>query len=177
MLGALAERATVRLLADESDHARPELAREGLEPLGAAGEVSGSEIAGAGRRPVGGVRDTDPERQQVELLGGLEQARREAGGVEQAPEVVAGVGEVRVRGIRMPARVDATEDDREPRREHVRHRRRRRHAVGLCGFGLARLEARLEGEPDPLGQHGRRASVTGSPDRTTLTVSSLPLQP
>ena len=46
VLRALAERAAVRLLADERDHARPQLAREPLEPLGAAGEVAGC----AGRR-------------------------------------------------------------------------------------------------------------------------------
>ena len=97
-----------------------------------------------------------PSASSVELLGGLEQARREAGGVEQPPEVVARVGEVRCAASEKPARVDAAEDDGEPGREHVRDGGRRRHGSALGRFGLARLEARLEREPDPLGQHGRR---------------------
>ena len=40
-----------------------------------------------------------PSGEQLELLRRLVEARREAGGVEQAPEVVARVREVRVRGI------------------------------------------------------------------------------
>ena len=72
VLGPLAERPAIRLLADERDHARPQLARERLEPLRAAREVAGAEIARAGRRAVGGVRDADPERQQVELLRRVE---------------------------------------------------------------------------------------------------------
>ena len=69
-LGPLAERAAVGLLADEPDRARLELARDPLEPLGRAGEVAPAEVARAGRRAVGGVRDADPVVEQLELLGG-----------------------------------------------------------------------------------------------------------
>ena len=41
---------------------------------------------------------------------------------------------------------------REPGREHVGDGRGRGRRRRLCRFGLARLEARLEREPDPLGQ-------------------------
>ena len=95
VLRTLPERAAVRLLADEGDHARPQLPRQPLEPLGAAREVAGTKVTRAGRRPVGGVRDADAEREQLELLRRLEEPRRKPGGVEQAPEVVARVREVR----------------------------------------------------------------------------------
>src|SRR4029077_854131 len=98
--------AAVRLLPDERDHSRPKRARELLEPLDAAGEIAGSEVAGAWRGAVGRVGDADSEREQVELLGGVEEPRRQPDGVEQAPEVIAGVREVRVRRIREAARVD-----------------------------------------------------------------------
>ena len=71
----------------------------------------------------GGVRRADAVVEQLELLLRLEQPRRQAGVVEQAPEVVARVGEVSVRGRRHAARVDAAEDNLEPGREHVRDRR------------------------------------------------------
>src|SRR5262249_11799311 len=58
-LGALAERAAVRLLADERDRARAELDGQPLEALGRAAEVGGAQVARAGRRPEGGVRQAD----------------------------------------------------------------------------------------------------------------------
>ncbi len=67
-LRPLAERAAVGLLADEADRARLELERDPLQPLGRAGEVALAQVAGAGRRAVGGVGDADPELEQLELL-------------------------------------------------------------------------------------------------------------
>ena len=61
-----------------------------------------------------------PSSSSSELLGGLEQPRREAGGVQQPPEVVARIREVRVRGGGDAAGVDPAEDRRQPRREDVR---------------------------------------------------------
>jgi hypothetical protein len=60
--------------------------------------------------------------EQRELLARLEQPRGQPDIVEEAPEIVARVGEVRVRGGRHLAGVDAAEDDVEPRRKHVRNR-------------------------------------------------------
>ena len=111
--------APVRLLADEADRTRPQLVGQPLEPLRAAGEVALAQVRRAARRPVRRVRDPDSEPQDVDLLGGVHQARREAGGVQQPPEVVARVGEVRGRGIRVEAGVDPAEDDVEIRCEHV----------------------------------------------------------
>ena len=63
--------------------------------------------------------------QRVELLGRVDEPRREAGGVEQAPEVVPRVGEVGGLRVGVEARVDAAEDDVETRRENVGDRARR----------------------------------------------------
>ena len=94
-----------------------------------------AQVARAWRRPVGGVRDADPELQQLELLARVVEARREAGGVQQPPEVVARVGEVGVRGGRDAAGVDPAEDRRQPGREDVRDVALRRLRV-LSGVEL-----------------------------------------
>ena len=123
--GPLAERAAICLLADEAEPAGLELARDLLEPLGRAGEVAAPQVARAGRRAVRGVRDADPFLQQLELLRRLVEPRREARRMEQPPEVVARVREVRLRRRGDAARVDAAEDDLEARREDVRDSARR----------------------------------------------------
>src|SRR5205823_1140909 len=94
----LAERAAVRLLADEADPSRFVLARNLLDSL--AVEVAAAQIAGAGRRAIRRVRDPDPLPQHLELLARRVQPRREAGSVQQPPEVVARVREVRLRSRR-----------------------------------------------------------------------------
>ena len=109
--------AAVGLLADERDRARPQLAGEPLEPP--AVEVAAAEVARARRRPVGGVRHAVAELEQLELLRRLVEPRREARVVEQPPEVVARVREVRRRGRRDAAGVDPAEDAVEVRREDV----------------------------------------------------------
>ena len=124
-LRALAERAAVGLLADEAEPAGLKRMRDLLEPLRRAGEVAAPQVARAGRRAVRGVRDADPFLQQVELLRRLVEPRREARRMEQPPEVVARVREVRCRLGGYAARVDAAEDDLEARRENVRDSARR----------------------------------------------------
>ena len=94
-----------------------------------AREVGAAQVARARRRAVRGVRDADPELEQLELLVRLVEPRREAGVVEQPPEVVARIREVRAGRRRDAARVDAAEDDVEARREDVRDVARR---VGRC---------------------------------------------
>ena len=117
---ALAERAPVCLLADEADPAGSQVVREALEPLGRTREVSAAEIARARSRPEGGVRDPDALPEDVVLLVRLVEARREAGRVEEPPEVVARIREVGSRRGRDATRVDAAEDDAQPGRENVR---------------------------------------------------------
>src|SRR5439155_21080645 len=78
--------------------------------------------ARASRSTRGGVGDPEPELEECELLQRLEAPRREAGVVEQPPEVVARVGEVRGMGRGDPARVDPAEDAGQPGRENIRHR-------------------------------------------------------
>jgi hypothetical protein len=118
-LGPLVERAAVRLLADEREPARLQLAGDPLEALGAALEVAATEVARSRRRAIRGVRDADALFQQLELLRRLVEPRREVRRVEQPPEVVARVREVRVRRRGDPSGVDAAEDDVEARREDV----------------------------------------------------------
>jgi hypothetical protein len=65
---AAAERAAVRLLADESEPLRLQVAGDSLEALRGAREVAAPQVAGAGRRAVRGVRDADPLFEQRELL-------------------------------------------------------------------------------------------------------------
>ena len=118
-----------------------------------------------------------PERQKVELLGGIEEARREPGRVQQSPEVVTRVREMRVRSVREAAGVDPAEDDLQPGREDVRNGGGRLLAGRLCRFGLARLEARLEREANALGQHGSRLHDQGVAGTDDLDGVLTPLWP
>jgi hypothetical protein len=92
-LGTLAERTAIRLLADEPDPARVDAGQS----LGRAGEVVATQVAGARRRARRGVRDADARLQELELLSRLIETRGEARRMQQPPEIVARVGEVRVR--------------------------------------------------------------------------------
>jgi hypothetical protein len=100
------------------------------EAVGRVCEVGAAEVAGAGSGAEGCVREAEPVPRQIELLAGREQAGSEARVVEEAPEVVPRIGEVRARGGRHTAGVDATEDRVETGREHVRDGARRCHAFG-----------------------------------------------
>ena len=135
VLGTFAERPSVRLLADERDRARLEIPCERFEAHRAAGEVTRAQVARAGSCSIGRVCDADAEREQVELLAGVDKPGSEPGGVEQAPEVVAWVRKVGVRGVREAARVDAAEDDRKPRRQYVWDGGGRRRAGGYAASG------------------------------------------
>src|SRR5204863_4223703 len=64
----LAERAAVRLLADEADPRRTQLDGDPLEALRRVGEVRPAQVARSGGRPVGRVREADPLAQELELL-------------------------------------------------------------------------------------------------------------
>jgi hypothetical protein len=129
-VGPLSEDAAECLLADEGDHARAQVAGDALQAVGRAGEVPAAEVAGAGRRPVGGVRDADAQGGQLVLLLRSEQARREAGVVEEPPEVVARIRKVRTGGGGEAPRVDTAEDDGEIRGKDVRQRARAGAGVG-----------------------------------------------
>jgi hypothetical protein len=122
VVGPFAEDALVGGLADERENTRPQLRRDCLEPLACACEVRSSQVAGAGRRPLRSVRQPDPEREQLVLVPRVEEARREARRVQQSPEVVPRIGEVRARlGAHAPG-VDAAEHDAQASREDVGER-------------------------------------------------------
>lgn len=177
VLRPFAERPAIRLLADEGDHAGPQFTRERLEPLRASGKVASAKIARAGRRAVGRIRDADPEWQQVELLGGVEEAWREAGPVQETPEVVAGVREVRVRVVGEPAGVDPAEDDPKPGREDVGNGRRRLLGTGYAASGSRASRRASNARRIRSVRTAVDSTINGSPGRTTLTVSSAPLWP
>lgn len=90
------------------------------KPLTSALEVRGTKVAraasGASRR----VREPDPEREELELLARIEEARREAGGVQEAPEVVARIREVRTGGRARAPGIDAAEEDPQSGPQDVR---------------------------------------------------------
>src|SRR5256714_10259385 len=115
------EAAGYRLLADEAEPRRSELAGDPLEALGRARKVAAKQVTRAGCRPVGGVRHADSLLEQEELLFGRVETGRQLSRVEQAPEVVARVREMRARLGRHATRVDADEDDPEIRSEDVGH--------------------------------------------------------
>src|SRR5205823_8743733 len=111
MLRPLAERSSVGLLADERDRPGGELEREPLEPIGRTREVGATKVAGPARRPRGGVGQADPVVERLELLVRTQEPGREAGGVEQPPEVVPRIREMGSSSRRDEAGVDPAEDD------------------------------------------------------------------
>ena len=115
----LRERTPVGLLADEPDRPRAKLGGELREPCGGAREVGTTEIARARSRPGSRVRHPPAVRQELVLLGRLEQPGREAGHVQEPPEVVARIGEVGARGGGNPTGVDPAEDPGQPGCEDV----------------------------------------------------------
>ena len=130
---ALAEYASVGLLSDERDCSRPQIRRDAREPLGGACEVAATEVARTGRRAVGGVRDAEAEARKLVLLARVEQAGGEPGVMQEAPEVVARVREVRADCGREASGVDAAEDDVEARSEYVGQCSRGRRGRGTSG--------------------------------------------
>src|SRR5439155_9860643 len=97
------------------------------------------------RGPVGGVRQAVAELEQLELLARCVHARCKAGVMEQPPEVVAWIGEVRRGSRRDAAGVDAAEDAVEAGREDVRNGRVLQIKVGFChaAYSVADAKPRL----------------------------------
>jgi hypothetical protein len=87
--------------------------RERLQPLGRALEVSAAQVARPWRRSVGGVRQSEAECRQVVLFLRRVQARGKPDVVQQPPEVVPRVREVRAGRVRPAAWIDPAEDDLE----------------------------------------------------------------
>ena len=150
-LGPLVEETAVRLLADERDRAGS--SSTATRSSRSAIEVAASQVARAGCRPRRRVRDAEAELEQRELLLRVEEARREAGVVQQPPEVVARVREVRGgRGGDAP-RVDPAEDAGETGREDVRDGGLR-SACGHAAYSVARLCVHVAVQTHELGSGG-----------------------
>ena len=109
----------------------------------------------------------------LELLVRLVQPRRELDRVQQAPEVIARIREMRLSRRGDATGVNAAEDDSEPRRENVRYGARSRRAYAASGSPASRSSSRSSrrlrrSSPETVvGKRGRRGST-----RTTLTVGS-----
>src|SRR5207247_5610715 len=93
--------------------------RDALEPSGGPFEVGSPQVAGAGRRPIGRIREADAFLQDLVLRIRRVQPRRELRRVQQAPEVVPRIRKVRAGRCRHAARIDAAEDDAKVCAEHV----------------------------------------------------------
>jgi hypothetical protein len=171
VLGALAEGAPVGLLADEADRVRTQVEGDLLEPLRRAGEVARPEVRRPRRRPGGRVRDPDAVPERLELLGRVELPRREPGRVQQPPEVVARVGEVRRGRRRDTARVDPAEDDRQVRREDVRDGACR-YAASLAGSSPSNAVAPSSKSLTSCSPSRPPIGFAGSESRITETVDS-----
>ncbi len=113
MLGSLAKGSVVRDLPHERDDARLELEGDRLEPLAGSREVSGAEVARAACRPSRSIRQPDAEVEQRPLFARLELPRREPGGIQQPPEVVARIREGGARGRTRQTGIDAAEENGE----------------------------------------------------------------
>jgi hypothetical protein len=119
-LWALTERASVGLLSDEADPLGLQLLRNPFQSLGCAREVTTAQIARPRRRSRGSVRDSDAVSEELELLSRLEQARRESGRMQEAPEIVARIRKVSARSSRHAAGIDPAEEHPQARAENVR---------------------------------------------------------
>ena len=171
VLGSLAEHTLVGGLSDEADGTRPKLCRDRLEPLAGAFEVGGAEVSRAAGRPARRVRQPHSELEKPPVLARLEETGREAGSVEQAPEVVPRVRERRPRGCAHPARVDSAEDDSHPRREDIRDGRLGQAASARVRRGEARAASAASRRSPP------RWRVAAHPRGSTFTESSSYRQP
>src|SRR5262249_14430187 len=110
------------------------------------------------RRAVGGIRQAVTELEQAELLGGQIEARREAGVVQQPPEVVARVGEVRGGRRGHAPRVDPAEDAVEVGREDVGDVAGARGECGHAAYSVADTKPR-----SPCRPTSSAATVPGGP--------------
>src|SRR5581483_11258935 len=117
--GPVGPESTVGLLANERDGARAHRTHAILESV--AVEVAATQVARSRSRAVRGVRQPVSQLEKRELLLRLVEPRREPRVVEQPPEVVARVREVRCGRRRDTAGVDSAEDADEARREDVRN--------------------------------------------------------
>ena len=112
-----------------------------------------------------------------ELLAGVKETRCEAGLVQQTPEVVAGIREARVRAVGEPSRVDPAEDDPQPGREDVGNGGGRLPEGGYAASGSRASKRASKARRMRSVSTAVDSTITGSPGRTTLTVSSAPLWP
>ena len=95
--------------AEKGDALRPIAPDLGDEAAPAGDEFGRRELVGARRGAIDEVGDAVAIAQEQPLFGGVELARREAGGVQRRPEAVSRAREVMSGGAGVEARIDAAE--------------------------------------------------------------------
>lgn len=100
----------------ESGAVAPDLPPQGRGP---SLQLLGGELRCRGRRPRHHIGDPQPKAQQLLLLEGRELPRGEPGSMKSRPEAIARASEVVPGGARIEARIDAAEDDIEPRSDQI----------------------------------------------------------
>jgi hypothetical protein len=113
------EGGTVSAQPDKRYRSRPVTSNLGSKKPSAPRELAGGQLVGGGRSPVHQVGEPVAELEQLAILRWMEEARREARGMERRPEAVAGPGEVTAGGGRVQAGIDAAEEDFQPRGKDV----------------------------------------------------------
>jgi len=101
---------------DERGTVFSDLCRELFAP---GDEFRGIELVGGRGGAVDEVGDAVAVLEELALLGGVELASAEAGGVQGGPEAVAGAGEVVAGGGGVEAGVDADEEDAQAGGDYV----------------------------------------------------------
>jgi hypothetical protein len=117
--GLEAEAVAVSADAEESYEYRAILSDLCGELFAPGDEFGRVELVGRRGGAVDEVGDAVAVLEELALLGGMEQARAEAGGVQGRPEAVAGTGEVMAGGGGVKAGVDADEEDAQAGRDYV----------------------------------------------------------
>jgi hypothetical protein len=113
------ERRAIGPHADESDRAGPEAADLGGKLLSTGDELGVGELIGRRGGAIDQVGEAIAQAEQLRVLGGMKQARRESRRVQRRPEAVAGAREVKARRGGIEAWVDAAEQDLQAGRDDV----------------------------------------------------------
>jgi len=119
---------TVSPESEKSDGARPVAAHFGGQPAAAGDQLVRRQLVRGRGAAVHQIRQAVAELEQSAGLRRIEAPRREAGGVQGGPEAITGTGEVKTGRGGIETRVDAAEQNLEPRADDV--------AQALAGGGL-----------------------------------------
>ncbi len=148
--------------ADDGEEPRCVAFHFAREDPAAFDELFARQLVGGGGGAGDDVGDADAEVQELALLRGREEARREAGAMERGPEAVAGSSEMLLDGSGVEAGIDAAEEDVEVRRDDVgKGRVRGCSKIGLGGLQKFRAFQKFSARP-PMYFFERPSGVSES---------------